>query len=680
MSLSLKQITNLFSQSFLKTLVPCFLCFLIYVVVTQLSFPIFALDAIALRNPYVLILEFLILLYSFSRKNAFEKWISFTLVLILFALPLVYIWNTGESTLGRVGGLLPASDSAGYFRVANIVLDGRSIGLRWVRPLFPSFLSVILGLTQRNIMASQVLITALVATSCFLLSREIKQVWGSLVAVFTLIGTFWFYQGFIGAFMTESLGLALGSLSLAVLLRSATQQKFGLALAGITLLTVAMCARIGAILILPLLLIWGGILFRRTSRFSWFFFLAGGILFVTGLGLNSWIGNYISEGNQESFGNYSYVLYGLLTGGNWRSIFADYPDIATSPKSAQLIYQYCFEIIRQDPMSLVRGILRAFKVLLVQGSFDLLNLTPLWSSKRGLAVVVRVFLLVGLIGCAWRARSIFDRTGNRLHSASNALLLTFIIGTLLSAPLVPYWDAGWRPYTTTIPTLYLLLGLGIYYFLAILSDYLSQRHFYQTLQTRIPFFRPHDAPRLSRFSSRYAAVYESWDMESRVSQFFPISLVLGTVLAFLTFVAPFASKVLPPSWPKVGNPCDESLQRMVVYIHPRSAIYLHPNDQLATDRVPHLRLSTFQKQLNDMGNSQPQLRFLNSIADFLEAGDVVLPSLGGTRFPILNESLMPEKPGHYILCSEQVPIVHPEDLFQQGRFLFDVHSIHIPPG
>jgi hypothetical protein len=102
------------------------------------------------KGPALVLLAFVLWNVSFRWRHRSEPFISFGVTLAIYALPLMVLWSTGMSNPSLIGGNLPWSDATGYFRIAQSLLDGTQISLGFSRPLFPGYLAVLLGLTQRD--------------------------------------------------------------------------------------------------------------------------------------------------------------------------------------------------------------------------------------------------------------------------------------------------------------------------------------------------------------------------------------------------------------------------------------------------------------------------------------------------------------------------------------------------
>lgn len=626
---------------------------LTYGLLLQLTLPAW-LSAFFQKGFILPLLAFSLWCLSFRLRHRLEPFISFGITLVIFALPLTLLWSTGRTGSALIGGILPWSDTVGYFRIAQSLLDGRDVYLGFSRPFFPGYLAVLLGLAQRNLMVVQALLTGGVAIACYLASREVRRTHGNVVAVTMLTGIFLFFTPYLGSLMTENLGIVMGALSFALLWRGATQRRQDLLLLGIFLLTLGLCARMAAIFILPLVVWWGDRLLHQRRHPGWFFWKGMGLV-ILGLGLNALCSQIISDTPYVSFGNYSFVLYGLLTGGKWSSAINSYPEMAQMSPSEQatFVYGLCRDIIRQDPFSLPVGLVRAYGTTLGEGTARLLirfvQGVPLWFLIN---VVVRPLLLVGIAICLWagrqRPRALQALTVFRERSPVYGLLLAYVAGTWLSAPLAPISDALWRPYATTMIGLYALLGLGLG------AVVLSVGELWQRRQGNLP-------PR------------ELWLQSPTHWGRYPLASLLGFLVMGMAVLGPLGMKALIPQYVEAQSPCLGGQITVPVYINLTNAIYLHGEQAIAQSRVPNLRVSDFQEGLQPL-LIRPEQRTLGLALKRLQPGNTLLPSVNhASRLMLLRTELMPEHSGHYIACGKVEPF--PRSSSPERTFL-RVSSLH----
>lgn len=599
----------------------------------SIPLPTWFLQLLPTSRAYVPLFFFGALWLSFRQRHRLEPAISLVFVSLLFTMPLVLLWNTGRSSLGAIGGLLPWTDTGIYFRLAYGILDGADVGLAYARPFFPGLLTVIFGLTQRSLLQTQVIVTGIAAISIYLATRELRRTFGATLAAFCTVGVYVYYAPYVGSLMTENLGIALGVLSLAVLWRGARLEHKRTVIVGIFLLTLALCSRMGALLILPLLLLWGafgmGLPQRRQSRtshyhFSIAFAVQAAAAILLGFLLNSLLTRVLSSQEHISFGNYSFVLYGLLKGGNWQSIFQDYPDtvVGTATERARIAYQICWEFIRQHPFSLLWGSLRAVVTLPWRGSQLLVPAAvtqPLYAILVN--AIARPTLLLGLIACArfWR----YPLAG---------LMLVVLLGTLVSAPLAPVWDAGLRPYAATIMAYYALMALGMgvawQWFRHRNSDSMRGWAAIEPLFQSVP--------------RRDAAEIQSLNFLDRVG--LSKSAIMALALTLVFVLGPIGIKAIATPSPRLAA-CPTGTEARLIHIHPQSVLHLITEEEAAHTYLPEILISDFRRGLSRLqlfpgliqalGDLKPH----NTLLQSTSAGLTVMPT-----------ELVPKQIGYYTAC------------------------------
>lgn len=527
----------------------------------------------------------LIILLLYPAYNL-SKWIgtatAFTITLILFALPLSGLWQSGITDGTVIGGLLPWSDANAYYVDAQRLLEGGLFSpFSSRRPLFAGTLATILGLTQQNLQATLAILAVITAISCFLLAREVQDSYGAIAAVFILTILFFFYRGFIGTTLTEHLGLSLGTISFAIIWRGTQQKKINIILLGIFLLTLALNARAGAFFVLPALILWGSWAFRHQSLFSRHFLVGAVSAVLLGFLLNFILLRIVASPDQAPFSNFSYSLYGLVVGGKgWTQVLSDYPELAAinEPELSQRIYALSFQAFQANPLGLIIGVLKtwsdyffnlkvaAFSFLYTGSSLFLFERLAIFNQclshstnfltiiqcligsiglfDRLIAMAVSVLLLIfsfwGAIHC-YRQRKTFE----------NSLMIAAISGILLSVPFVPPIDAGMRPYAATIPVSAMLVTLG------------------------------------ARQVVMFLAKRRNWGLTSHIPKITGLSntpIIFGSTLAAFVFFGPIAIKSLSTIPEFIEEPCEPSLETIYVRVSTGSSVALE-EDQLTNNRL-----------------------------------------------------------------------------------------------
>ena len=496
---------------------------------------------------------------------------SLSLTLILFALPLLGVWNNAVSAEFTIGGLLPWSDASDYYWDARRLLEGANFTvLSSRRPLFPGMLAALLGLTQQNLQVTLAILVAITAISCFFAAREVQRSHGIAAGLLVIIILFLFYRRYIGWVSTENLGLSLGAVGFAMLWCGARQRQLNNCLLGLLLLTLALNARAGAFFILPAIILWGAWSFRGTARVSWRFLLGGASVVLLGFILNSIVLKIIGSPDGIAFSNFSYVLYGLLAGGNWTQVLVDHPELkdVSDPELSRRIYALAFEALRANPLGLVKGSLRAWKQFL----FDDYVFSFIANLKANF--FLQLFSFIALLAC-YRKR----------QEPEDFLILMVTMGILVSVPFAPPWDADtMRAYAATLPFIALLPALGL--------DFVCKNMEWNQLVKVKP--------------------------QQTAS---PYLLIFSLILTGFVFFAPIATKGLAriPQFSNVS--CPEGTSGVYWRNSSGSSINIVTDDAIQKTHLPDIRISDFRNELakfdepnitEELANLSPYTTIINT--------------------------------------------------------------------
>jgi hypothetical protein len=412
---------------------------------------------------WVVPIVFIVLLLAFQLRGWIGDLVGLTIVASLFSLALAGMWISGFTQSTVLSGIIPLFDAQAYYGDGLRLLAGRTISeFSTARPMFASFLSLILGITNRNLTNTLIILTAINAFACYIAAKEIRSTYGNVAAAFIVIFLFLYYRyRTIGTVMSENLGLPLGIVGTLLIWRGITNKSQRMALIGLFINTVALNTRPGTFFVLPFLLLWGSWYFNDSgNRISIQFFLLGMCAIFMGFGLNMVLVKLAGTPTGVPFSQFSMALYGLASGGNhWSYVFQVYPDLEQlpNPEMTRTIYKLAFELIRDNPILLVRGILRNWTIMFSNSYYNVFSYI---SGENGIVnVVVRwlLYLLSGLGLVKW----LEDKT-----NPYTSLVIAGLIGFFLSAPFVPSSDAyGMRLYAATILFCGLLPMLGMVFLL-----------------------------------------------------------------------------------------------------------------------------------------------------------------------------------------------------------------------
>lgn len=437
-----------------------------------------------------LVLPFVAGVYFLALSRAPATWITPGLMLLSTGLGgavLSGVWTSAVSDHSLLAGFFPLSDSSSYLDSSiRLWRDGELSSVMSRRPLTSALGAVLFFLCRGDVRCVLAVIVFLVALALTLPVRELIRTHGWWAGYAMFLALFLFYRRFIGTWLSEHTGLALGCLAFALLWRMvhAASRSRVLLVAGLLLLALALCARAGAFFVLPALMLWAGRHWRGVTRFSFRSCALAGVAAAAGLGLNAVVLHALGN-PRAAVGNFSYVLYGLVHGGDWTQVLHDHPEVRQLPEIErnQAIYDYAIQRISDHPSSLVAGAARAYGHLLVpnegpccfvrfalqRGIRECAGFAPVaagggtarrmaanpWPTLQIAANYASLFglCLLGLVGLYFVFR-------DRLPGST--LLLWAVAGIVASAPFAPPWDADlMRVYAATMPFMLALPALGL---------------------------------------------------------------------------------------------------------------------------------------------------------------------------------------------------------------------------
>jgi hypothetical protein len=398
--------------------------------------------------PYFILVLFLYYV-SFSVKRKFPWFFAACVTALVFSMQLSYFWTSGYSGNMIIGGLLPFRDGFSYYSGANFLSDGYRISniAAW-RPMFTSFVSSLLFLTQHNLMWSMAILVGLLGISCILSAYVIRNDFGTLAATLYITSLYFYIQHLIGILYTELLGLALGCLGFVIVWSSTKSQRIDRLVAGLAVLVIAVSARAGTFFIFPVLVLWAGWAFRKQSRFS---FRTASIAFVAVLFTffisNSVFSSFIVEPGKQSFGNFAFTLYGQVVGGAGYNFAIQ----RFATRNSDIIYRAAWKFFLAHPLSFFIGAAKAYR------DFFFSNIGIFrYYSPSGHMVWSYLIWIAGLIltavGVVRSTRKIFEPV--------YSFFVAVFIGFLFSIPFLPPIDGGLRIYASTMPLFFGLIAVA----------------------------------------------------------------------------------------------------------------------------------------------------------------------------------------------------------------------------
>lgn len=393
---------------------------------------------------------------------------SFICAICFACLPLISAWATFSASPFAIGGLIPWTDADSYyFGAERILATGYIDYWNQNRPLNATILAMKLALTNGNLAHALLLQSMMFGMAAFFAAYALAQTYGRYVGILMYFLLLVFASIYLPTTMSESLGITIGATSFALLWTGEMRSLRWIFVCGLCMLTLALMARMGAMLILPLLVLYMGYKFKTIHQsFSWASIKYGIVAIAVGILINWGIRTLFAEPNSEGISNGYYVLFAFLSGGkDWPYAIALYPQITnmSEVERSTFIYGKCWEIIRQNPLSmipiylaeLIRQISEFFEALihLIFFKGDGISYTRVEHSFADKSIEVGLIIfafIVGLLRFVWQRRD-----GKSLN-----LLTVALLGIFLSLPIF-YHAARLRTVAATYPFIAASLAITI---------------------------------------------------------------------------------------------------------------------------------------------------------------------------------------------------------------------------
>jgi hypothetical protein len=522
--------------------------------------------------------------------------LSFALVAGILMLQLWWLWHSGFSDTMLVGGLLPFSDAGEYLISARVLATGQSLqGIANNHTLANAMLGALWKLTQGDYRLILALITLLGAASAWVAMAEVSLLLGAGAATAWLLVDLLFLRRFIGVPLSEHLGVILGNLGVAFGCRAVRTGNEGNWVLGMFSITLALCARPGALLTLPALLV-GAFLaspFKKARRWA----LPGAMLgaLVAAILVNRLLSQAVGKPDGQSVSNAVYILQSIVHGGTWKDAMNHFGDDRVGAWRAVKAQ------IEAHPMSLVAGVARS-----------------LWAfvSRAYLFSFVIVMWLNAILHLAFATGAIVVLT--KCRSDRRAWwLLAYLFGLAASIPFLPPWDTdNMRAYAASIPMVAFTVGFGVHVWFSGLGA-------------------SHRAPQAAGFGSATGPSMAAAHWE-------PAYLgrcLMGLLAAILLLCA-----LIPPLLRKPDVPLGSSLEDTyaqersdgTITYSPRIALRLVSSE--LPSGIPALRWSTFRTGLSGFARLFPaEARLLAALPD----NCAVLPGFHEFSFIAIDASHIP---------------------------------------
>jgi hypothetical protein len=365
---------------------------------------------------------------------------------------LVQLWTSGEvgGNGFTLGGTYPLTDALMYYTCGASGLMGEpgvplvfQIGETTIRVLdlcsnriiYPNIVQTLIAVSGWRPPVALAIQAAAAgfAIACLALWLARK---GGLASALLACGLLLHYafDQVIGIFMTEAVAFPLGIAATVVLLAGATRRHLGLKLLGLALLGLALVARPGALLALPLLVLW----LALGERGSWRRAALAGFAAIGALALGPALQGVLAYAAgadaQGSLSNFSLVAYRLSVGArDYSAAYAEHPELFSNAVPLTDAYRTLYRIAIENILAHPEVILGTYAR---EARTHFATLAGYGMATPVDAVLVALFVLS-------LANAVLQR-----KRAEYPLLLALVAGELLSAPVV-MGDGGQRVLAAT---------------------------------------------------------------------------------------------------------------------------------------------------------------------------------------------------------------------------------------
>jgi hypothetical protein len=423
---------------------------ILYFIILAIPIPIFLL-----KNKEIIyfIVAGIILIRSIGKDDNKNRIITFTVITLMIGISLASIWSSATPRYHVVGGLLPWSDTMGYYTDAFAISAGNKVSysVMYNRILHTAPLAALFGAVSGSLQISIGIIGLFWAAVIYVLSREMELSFGNKSGVICALLSILYYSSVIsGTLLSENSGFLFGGIGVSVLLNGARRKHFLTVIIGILFLTLGLNARNGAYFVLPAVILWASI--ALSSRFSFQrFALSGGAVFV-GFGINAFFSSiFAASSNVVSFSyagmQLPLIIWGLVTNRSPSDIFTLYPGIKLE-EIGQVVTPLILQAIQSNPLQAVAGVLKSFTDIFQNTGPLLFRFINNLSGFSVFSKIIYALFMIGCIVCLFQYRK-------PLFS----LLAAASLGIFPSLPLAHF--VGYRVLATTAPFAFCLIGVSL---------------------------------------------------------------------------------------------------------------------------------------------------------------------------------------------------------------------------
>lgn len=392
-------------------------------------------------------------------QNLWRRFGFFSTAGILYLFVAASAWSghvSAQDVLeSNIGGFIPNSDAAGYFGGGlNYLIFDRIDPWNLRRPLAMLFRSETIALGNLNFVGTILVQIAALSFAIYWATNAIMKWRGVAAGLVFWAMAYVLFRPFAITTLTEPLALFWGFCSIPFLIHGMSAKSAPHLLVAIAFLFVALFIRMGAMFVIPLVVIWSLLYLGADIRQRLRNVLAVSLVLFIIIMSNVALDKLYGESDSELGGNFGSVLCGMSIGGSWKDCFDRYSDETKQMNEAQLadfFYRTAARNVLHDP----RNFMRSMRSGLRTYRDDLYSAPTTWyrwpiSSK----ILSLALYLVALAGWVWALR-------RRVDKPAMAFVIFVALGIITSVPFIYFSDARRFLYATD-PLLALLIAGGFF--------------------------------------------------------------------------------------------------------------------------------------------------------------------------------------------------------------------------
>jgi hypothetical protein len=303
---------------------------------------------------------------------------------------------------GNIAGMVPHRDASDYFADAlNLALTGRWAVIATRRPIAGAMRQFFALLGDYSYVQTVLIQAAAVAAMLWFCAYRLMCLRGALTGVLFLVLMLVLIEPFVGTFLTEPMALLWVLLSCVFFLESLAQGSKAFACLALATLTMAMLARMGALLFVPAFALWVVWSFGSSRRERALLVLYAGLAVGIPLALNAALAALYGDPDGAVGANFGYLLCELTHGPGkdfhfCRDLYRDTLDQLSERAQTNFLMETATEQAIAQPWLAFSAILHNAKMLVRWAPWFYLNgyMGRNWFGYTSTAVIGTIFLVL----------------------------------------------------------------------------------------------------------------------------------------------------------------------------------------------------------------------------------------------------------------------------------------------